>query len=127
MAACVPSTPEARIAAAPAAFESLSSQHQALVRQGRIETGMRPEAVRLAWGNPSREYEGSDGDRATRVWEYDRSKPVYTTNYYGAYGIGRYGYRSYAFDIGPEITYVPTRAATVWFRGDRVSKWERVR
>ncbi|GAA5482385.1 hypothetical protein [Haloferula sargassicola] len=127
LGACVPSTPEARIAENPGAFQSLSSKDQALVRQGRIEEGMHPKAVRLAWGNPAREYEGEDSGKNTRVWEYDRDRPVYTTNFYGGYGYGRYGVRHYAFDLGPEIAYVPYRVATVWFRNDRVTKWERVR
>ena len=58
LASCAPSTPEARIAANPAKYESLSSKHQQLVRQGKIDTGMSPDAVALAWGSPNRRFEG---------------------------------------------------------------------
>lgn len=126
-AACAPITPEARIAASPDAYNALNSRHQALVRQGQIDTGMTADAVRLAWGDPSRQYEGSDAGRPTQVWEYHRSKPVYSTNYYGYYGYGPYGRHGYAVDIAPEIAYIPYRMGTVWFRSGRVVKWERVR
>lgn len=127
LASCAPVTPEARIAASPATFNALSDKHQALVRQGRIDTGMPADAVRLAWGEPSREYEGEDSGKATQVWEYHRSKPVYSTNYYGYYGYGPYGRHGYAFDVAPEVAYIPYRMGTVWFRSGRVLKWERVR
>jgi hypothetical protein len=127
IASCAPLTPEARIAASPDAYNALGTRHQSLVRQGQIDTGMPASAVRLAWGEPSREYVGSDAGKPTQVWEYHRSKPVYSTNYYGYYSFGPYRRRGYAFDVGPEITYIPYRMGTVWFRSGRVVKWERVR
>ena len=64
---CAPSTPETRIAANPAKYESLSAKHRDLVRQGRIDTGMSPDAVSLAWGSPDRRYDGGeDGARTSR-------------------------------------------------------------
>ncbi|MBB5352376.1 hypothetical protein HNR46_002621 [Haloferula luteola] len=127
LASCVPATPETRIAKAPATFQALSNRHQELVREGRIEDGMSAAAVRLAWGKPSREFEGSHAGRPTQVWEYARSTPVYSTNLYGGYGYYPYGYRRYFFDLGPEISYLPSRVATVWFERGKVTQWERVR
>jgi hypothetical protein len=92
---------------------------------------MGTDAVYLAWGRPSREYEGSDGDVATLRWDYTGTTPVYSTSYYGSYGYGRYGRYGrapyYGYGIGPEVTYLPYRRATVLFRGGRVSSWERSR
>ena len=128
LASCAPSTPETRIAANPAKYENLSSKHQQLVRQGKIDTGMPPDAVALAWGPPNRRYEGGDGDTNTSRWDYTGSKPVYNTSFYGGYGYGRYGRRGrYGYAVAPEVTYVPYRKASVWFRDERVSQWERVR
>ncbi|WP_193213898.1 hypothetical protein, partial [Luteolibacter marinus] len=112
---CVPSTPEARIAAQPALYQSLPAKHQELVRQGRIDKGMGTDAVYLAWGRPSREYEGSEGGHASLRWDYAGTTPVYTTNFYGGYyGYGRYGRHSaYGIGLGPGVTYVPYRRASV--------------
>lgn len=129
LASCAPSTPETRIAANPAKYEKLSSKHRELIRQGKIDTGMPSDAVALAWGSPSRRYEGGDGNARTSRWDYAGSKPIYTTGWYGGYGrYGPYGrYGRYGYAVAPEVTFVPYRRASVWFRNDRVSKWERVR
>lgn len=137
LASCVPSTPEARIAAQPALFDKLPNRQQELVRQGRIDKGMGTDAVYLAWGRPAREYEGSEDGAATLRWDYNGTTPVYTNQFYGyggygggyrygRYGYGRYGY-PYGYGIGQEVTYVPYRRATVLFRNGRVASWERSR
>ena len=134
LVACAPSTPQSRIEANRVAYDGLSERQKTLVQQGRIEEGMPPQAVYIAWGRPSRDFSGQDGKVATRTWEYAGSQPVYTTHYYGGFGYGRYGgwapYRGgryYGYGVSPQVTYIPYRKATVWFRNDRVSKWERVR
>lgn len=133
---CVPSTPQARIAANPTLFESLSPRHQQLVQQGQIDRGMPPAAVQLAWGRPSREYQGADAESSTLRWDYQGSQPVYSTNYAFAYGhgsrygrYGRYGrrYPSYGYAVSPQVTYVPYHRASVWFRDQKVTRWERLR
>ena len=134
LVACAPSTPQSRIEANPAAFAGLTERQKGMVQQGQIEEGMPPQAVFIAWGKPSRDYMGSDGKTPTRVWDYGGSQPVYSTRYYGGIGYGGYrgyrGYRgrgyNYGYGISPQVTYVPYRKATVWFRNDRVTKWERV-
>lgn len=128
VACCAPSPPAERIAANPAKYENLSARQQELVREGRIDTGMPPDAVLLAWGSPSRRYDGGDGGTRTSRWDYAGSRPVYTTGWYGGYRYGGYGrYGRYAWSVAPEVTFIPYRRASVWFRNDRVSKWERVR
>lgn len=127
LASCVPNTPETRISADPAAFGALTRHQQGLVRQGRIDTGMPSRAVYLAWGRPQRSYTGAEGSTPTMVWEYDGTRPVYTNHFYGGYGMGPYPYSGYyrTFAYGPDVTYIPYRRATVWFKRDRVTKWER--
>jgi hypothetical protein len=133
-ASCAPSTPEARIAARPELFEALPPRERALVRQGRLAQGMGRDAVLLAWGRPSREYEGSEGGVATLRWDYLGSTPVYQTTYFGGfgyglgYGCGRFGRGPFNdFAVFPEVAYVPYRRATVLFRDGRVDSWERSR
>ena len=133
-ASCAPSTPEARIAAQPAMFERLPAKHQELVRRGQIDKGMNTDAVYLAWGRPSREYEGNENGASTLRWDYAGSTPVYSSSFYGGWGYGyghgyygRYGYPYHGYGFGPEVTYVPYRRATVVFRSGRVSSWERSR
>ncbi len=127
---CAPSTPDARIAAQPAMFERLPARHQSLVRQGQIDKGMTTDAVYLAWGRPSREYDGLENGAPTLRWDYAGSTPVYTNSFYGGWGYGygpygRYGYPYHGF--GPEVTYVPYRRASVLFKSGRVTSWERSR
>jgi len=134
---CAPSTPQTRIEQNPAAFAKLGKKHQELVSQGQITDGMNQEAVILAWGSPDQRFQGSQNSKATERWDYVGSRPVYTNQFYGGYGYGsdgrcgRYGRRGYSdfgyLGFGPEVTYVPYRVGSVWFRNNRVDSWERVR
>jgi len=132
LASCAPSTPQSRIQQHPEKFSRLTSHQKELVRQGRIDRGMPPEGVELAWGNPDRQSEGSKNGRYTQRWDYEGSRPVQTTSFYGGmgFGYGRYGrhghyYAPYGVGFGPEVTYVPYTRASVWFVKDRVDSWER--
>jgi hypothetical protein len=132
-ASCAPMTPQGRINQNPAKFASLPKNHQSLVLQGNITRGMSPDAVALAWGEPDRRFVGSRGSHATERWDYTDSQPVYTTSYFGGYGYGGYGpyhrgwYSPIGYGVGPEITYIPYRVASVWFVDHRVDSWERIR
>lgn len=135
LVACAPSTPQARIEAAPWKFKQLSPAHQELVKAGRIDKGMSPDAVYLAWGNASSVYEGQDDDGATLRWDYVGSRPVVTSGFSVGYGSGwgygypyrgRYGRYPYsAYGVHNDVAYIPYKKATVWFENRRVSKWER--
>ena len=130
LAACAPSTPQARIEREPRKFDSLSSKHRELVQQGRIERGMPPDAVYLAWGSPSRTFQGSKNGRMTERWDYAGSRPVYYNSFHGSYGryygpYRRHGY--YGLGWGPEVAYIPYRIGSVWFIDNRVDAWERAR
>jgi len=141
LAACAPQTPATRIEANRGKYAPLSEHHKDLVSQGKIERGMSGNAVYLAWGSPSRVYEGtsSTGVSTTR-WEYARLQAVTSTSFYGGYGFGgghRYygrgggygwgGYSSSYYGVSPEINYIPYRSATVLFRSGLVDSWERTR
>ncbi len=131
---CAPVTPQARIDRNPRIFESLPERHKPLVARGEIARGMSKDAVWLAWGAPSQRFEGFTDGRRTDRWDYDAHRPVHHTTYYGTFGYGyglgrygRYGYPYGAYGIGPEVTYIPYRRASVWFAGDSVEGWERLR
>ena len=136
LASCAPSTPAARIAAQPAMFNALPAKQKEQVRQGHIDKGMGTDAVYLAWGKASREYDGYEGSTRTLRWDYNGSTPAYSSGYFGAFGWGSgrfgpyYGYNPYHFygvGYGPEVTYVPYRRASVLFRNGRVTSWDRSR
>ena len=100
---CVPSTPQARIAQNPQVFAALPKKDQSLVERGQVARGMSPDAVMLAWGYPSRRFEGSKDSKRTERWDYAGSRPVYTSTFYGGYG---YGYGRWGYGGGMSTTHV---------------------
>ncbi len=134
LASCMPTTPQSRISDNPRKFFALSAKHQMLVRQGEIASGMPRAAVELAWGEPSRRFQGATSRHASERWDYTETKPVYSNSFYGGLNsyspYGRHGrdrYSGLGFGIGPEISYQPAQVASVWFVGNRVDSWERLR
>lgn len=135
LASCVPSTPQTRIQQNPQKFAALGPKNQTLVQQGQLARGMSPDAVYLAWGAPSANFQGSRDGKTTERWDYAGTRPVPVTNFYGSYGYGygrygpygRGGYSGIGFGLGPEIAYIPYRVASVWFVNQRVDSWERAR
>lgn len=125
---CAPSTPQSRIHAQPGRFAMLPPAHQALVREGRLAHGMSPDAVGLAWGEPSRRYHGSKDGKSLDRWDYLGSRPVTISNFHGGQlpAWGPYGHRYPIHGLGSDIAYVPFREATVWFIEGRVDAWERM-
>jgi len=135
LVSCVPSTPQARIKESPRMFHSLSAKDRSLVERGQLARGMSPDAVYLAWGTPSNTFMGSYKGKASERWDYAGARPVYSNTFFGTYGYGygggygRYGrrYSGIGYGFGPEISYVPTHVASVWFVNHRVDSWERAR
>lgn len=135
MVSCAPSTPQTRIQQSPQMFARLSDKHKSLVERGQITRGMEPDAVYLAWGQPSNTMMGSHKGRESERWDYTGTRPIYTTNFFGTYGYGYGGYRGHrgyrysglGLGMGPEVSYVPTHIASVWFVDRRVDSWERSR
>ncbi len=127
---CVPSTPAARIAERPLAFEKLSEKHKEMVQRGQIDKGMDMSAVALAWGDPSNQVEGFNGSKRIERWEYNRSRPVMINTFYGGFRndfYGPYRYAGLGTGFGQDIAYIPYRKGTVWFIGGKVNEWERLR
>ncbi len=131
---CSSSTPTGRIEKNSQIFNDLSARHQALVESGKIEDGMRPDAVYLAWGNPAAKTEGQDRGRTFEKWTYTGITPVYHQSIYGGHGFGygsrygRYGHgRGFSpyGSFGTEVSYVPYRSAWVKFQNGRVESWQR--
>jgi hypothetical protein len=127
---CAPSTPQTRIQQQPQKFEALGPKHRQLVEKGLIDRGMSQDAVYLAWGAPSRTFQGSKNNRLTERWDYSGSRPVYSNTFYGSYGryygpYRRYGYSGIGW--GPEVAYIPYRIGSVWFIDNKVDSWERAR
>lgn len=137
---CTSSSPATRIEKNPTMYDRLSSSQQALVDKGQIKQGMSKEGVFLAWGNPASKAEGEESGKHFERWIYSSLRPVYTSsgnfgyghgygygrgcNPYGYYGGGRYG-RGYGYS--QDVTYVPTKSASVDFKDGRVTRWQRGR
>ncbi len=130
---------ERRIAANPQIYQSLTTSDQLLVQQGRIREGMSKEGVFLALGRPDGVAAGRQKGASIEQWTYFGSQPVYTNTigmgWGGAWGWGGgwamrgsgCGYIGpwdpYWVGMAPAVTYVPYKAATVTFRGNRVSDY----
>src|SRR5438552_2717622 len=63
-------TLENRISEHPDVFNSLSPRDQALVRQGKIRSGMSTNAVWLAWGSPEQKTVGEMRGHPSETWIY---------------------------------------------------------
>ncbi len=118
-------------------YGPLPGHQKELVSQGQIDKGMGTDAVFLAWGRASREYDGHESGASTLRWDYISTTPVYGAGYgyFGPYGwgsnrFGPYGYYpgSWGYPYGgPDVVYTPYRRASVLFRNGRVSSWEKSR
>jgi hypothetical protein len=129
-ASCAPSTPQARIQRHPEKFESLGQQHRELVQNGQLEHGMSQDAVFLAWGAPSRTFQGSRNNRMSERWDYSGTRPIHTDTFNGTLGrhhgpCMRQGFSGFGW--GPDIVHIPYHIASVWFIDNRVDSWERAR
>ena len=127
---------ERRIANNPQIYQSLSTQDQLLVQQGRIREGMTKEGVFLAWGRPHEVATGRQKGSAVEQWTYLDSQPVYTDTLGMGFGIGPWGYGGYGRyygrygggywgNMGPSVMYVPYKAGSVTFRSNRVTDYLR--
>jgi hypothetical protein len=89
LASC--STVQSRISGHPEIYQNLSPSDQGLVSQGKIRTGMSPNAVWLAWGSPDRKVIGNMRGHSTETWIYVNYETA-PYPYYGPYGgWGPYG------------------------------------
>lgn len=132
---------EKRIASNPQIYQALSPSDQVLVQQGRIREGLSKEGVFIALGRPDQVAEGKQRGARIEKWTYMGTQPIYTNSigmgwgggwasgYWGrGYGRGCGGYYGGAWDpfwggAGPTVTYVPYKAATVTFKGNKVTEY----
>ncbi|MCB1225759.1 MAG: hypothetical protein KDK99_08130 [Verrucomicrobiales bacterium] len=123
---------ERRITHNPELFSQLSSEDQALVRQGKLREGMTKEAVFLAAGRPNRVESGRKAGKSYERWTYEGQRPVWINNYgagWGGWGWGGWG-GPYCngglggwYNQGPSVAYVPYDAASVDFVNEKVVGW----
>lgn len=134
--ACVPNTPERRIAKNSVAFQALTPKQQEHVRQGEVSRGMPPEAVMMAWGAPSRRYSGSKDGVHTQRWDYMGTQAVFTNQVGWGPGFGPGWGRGWGWGgawgpwgdpfFGPDVAYIPYRRATIVFKNQKVDSWEKL-
>jgi len=133
---CSVNTPATRIEKNPALYHDLSQSHQALVQVGKIENGMTPTAVFLAWGKADSKSEGEQKGERFERWDYLGLAPVYNEGFYSGFGYGyrdHYGRRDHGryydpyFGHSMSIDYLPYRAAWVDFQNNKVKAWQRGR
>ncbi|BDS05609.1 hypothetical protein NT6N_06490 [Oceaniferula spumae] len=124
------STPTSRIQKNPALYSALSSKHQSLVSEGKIDRGMTKPAVFLAMGHPDGKTDGNKDGKPYERWDYTVTVPTYHNSfspYYG-FGGGRYGrYTRYGVDFIPSVHYEQRRGSTVYFNSGKVTGWDFVR
>jgi outer membrane protein assembly factor BamE (lipoprotein component of BamABCDE complex) len=75
-------TPDARIKRSPEVFARLTTEQQALVKEGRVAIGFDEDAVMLSLGLPDRKWSRTDATGTREVWSYttwedDRGQPLY--------------------------------------------------
>lgn len=127
---CVAPTPQSRIARNPQWFASLTPREKHLVEQGQLSRGMPPEAVLLAWGEPSRRYQGEQSGKPMERWDYttrevDPWDSPFVGSFYDPYGPYPYRGYGYGFGMGAGMSSLPVLRARVTFIRNRVDSWER--
>lgn len=120
---CATSTIDSRRELYAEAYAALSPEHQELVDQGQVRVGMSEEAVRIAWGDPSRVLQGEDGMGPNETWQYHsvtlepRNTWAYST-FWPTYGPPILT-RQWVTDWEPQYH----EKAEVVFRKKKVSEW----
>jgi hypothetical protein len=67
---CATSSVETRKKERPAYYAALTPEQKQLVDQGKIQVGMTPDAVYLAWGSPAEILESETPEGHTTNWIY---------------------------------------------------------
>lgn len=124
-------TPAYRIAQNPKIYQDLPAREQELVSQGKIEEGMTPKAVFLAWGYPnSTPFQGVNKGKSITRWVYTQDEAVTTMSNWGGPSWGPAGwydpFNSDPFAYGgTATTFIPKDVASVSFEDGQVVAWEK--
>ena len=125
LAACS-STPDARIAKNQPAFSQYPSAVQQKIRAGEVDVGFTPEMVRLALGEPTREFRRQTETGLAEVWVYHDNGPRFSLGIGVGGAVGRHS----SAGVGLSTStggYDPEEKMRVEFRDDRVTAIEYVK
>ncbi len=114
------STPQSRIEENPMMYNQLPSEYKNAVREGRIEKGMPPEAVFLAWGKPYSISEKEDAHSKSLIWYYATRRFLRHSSY--DYDPIYYPYYFYSPEPG---CYIIDPEGYVQFIDNKVVSWEK--
>jgi len=90
LAACS-STPDSRIAKNQGTFGAYAPAVQQKIRAGEVDVGFTPEMVRLALGEPTRQFNRQTGSGTTEVWVYHDNGPRFSFGVGIGGAVGRHG------------------------------------
>lgn len=137
MVSCSSNTPQSRIQKNPKIYRSLKTAEQALVEVGKIQNGMSPAAVFLAWGPPDAKSEGESKGKRYEQWVYQSLSPVVVQNAWGGWGGGwgrgwgrgpfigpGWGPWGWNGGFGTDIAYIPRTSSWVKFVNNRADSWQ---
>lgn len=139
---CSSNTPQTRIEKNPKIYRSLKEAEKALVEVGKIQNGMSPAAVFLAWGPPDGRAEGEAKSKRYERWTYQTLSPVVMQSAWGGWGpgwggwgpgwgwnrggIGGPGWGPWGWNsgVGADIAYIPQTSSWVKFVNNKVDSWQ---
>ncbi len=122
---CASSTIEKRRTERSAAYAAWPAEVRELVDQGQIKVGLSPDAVYVAWGQPSQIIQGESTGGPQTIWLYHGTS--YQEYRYWGYRYHGSGRRGYAHAVPTmEYDYIPQNyvAAEVVFEGGVVKSWK---
>ena len=112
LSACA--TPQTRIESSPTAFQALTVEQQALVKQGKVAIGFSEEAVKLALGEPHRVSQRTDEKGKSTVWRYVESDSGAVGGFYSdGYYPGFASYGAFGRPVGYSGGFYGPRLTTV--------------
>jgi len=89
---CATSTPQTRISKNREIYREFPSEVQRKVSAGIVDVGFTPEMVRLALGEPNREFSRQTENGSAEVWVYHDNSPRVSFGF--GLGFGSYGRHS---------------------------------
>jgi len=125
LAACS-TTPDSRIAKNQATFGGFPAAVQEKIRAGEVDVGFTPEMVRLALGEPTRQFNRQTGEGTAEVWVYHDNGPRFSLGVGVGGAVGRHS--SAGVGLGTSTGgYDPEEKMRVEFRAGKVTAIEYVK